>query len=94
MATITQATFAEMDRLFKEAETAVAGDPDSLEQARLATQQVILIYAAKEDPPREKPIRDFFPLATLHRKSRWLANRYFLCCTTEPVRVGSQPPKP
>ena len=48
---ITQATFAEMDRLFNQAQTAVAGDSDSFEQARLATQQIILIYAAKEAPP-------------------------------------------
>jgi hypothetical protein len=66
MVAIKQAKLAEMDRLFEQAETAVAGDPDSLERvrlARLAAQYVILLYAAKEDPLREKAIRDFFPLA-------------------------------
>ena len=66
MVAIKQAKLAEMDKLFEQAETAVSSDPDSLERVqlvRLAAQYVILLYAGKDDPLREKAIRDFFPLA-------------------------------
>lgn len=56
----------EMDKLFEEAERSVANDLDSLERVkpvRLAAYYAILLYADKEDPLREKAIREFFPRA-------------------------------
>jgi hypothetical protein len=63
---IRQDKLAEMDRLFEDAESAVADDPDSLERirlVRLAAQYVIMLYAENDDPLRAKAIREFFPLA-------------------------------
>ena len=50
----------EMDKLFDEAEQAVAGDPESLQRVklvRLAVQYAILRYADKDDPLRAKARR-------------------------------------
>ena len=66
MAPIKQNKLAEMDKLFEEAERAVADDPESLERVkrvRLAANYVIMLYADKDDPLRAEAIREFFPLA-------------------------------
>ncbi len=50
----------EMDRLFDEAEEAVADDPETLRRirtVRLSVQYAILTYADKDDPLREKAAR-------------------------------------
>ena len=55
-----------MDKLFDEAEQAVAGDPESLRRVkmvRLAVQYAILRYADKSDPLRVKARRDALAVA-------------------------------
>jgi len=66
MVPIRKDKLPEMDKLFEDAELAVANDPDSLERVkpvRLAAYYVMMLYADKDDPLREKAIREFFPLA-------------------------------
>ena len=73
MVAIRQDKLAEMDNLFEQAEAAVADDPGSMERTRLvrlAAQYVIMLYAEKDDPLREKAIRSFFPLAKKHGITR------------------------
>jgi hypothetical protein len=56
----------EMDKLFDEAEQAVADDFDSLERVklvRLSLQYAIMLNADKNDPIYSKAIRGFFPIA-------------------------------
>lgn len=67
----------ELDKLFDEAEQAVADDPAALERVklvRLSLQYAIISHAPDGDPLRTKAIRDFFPvpektnIVTLHNK--------------------------
>ena len=56
----------EMDKLFDEAERAVADDPDSLQRVRLvrlAVQYAILRYADQSDPLHAKARRDALAVA-------------------------------
>jgi len=63
---IKKEKLGEMDKLFDEAEQAVAEDPDSLKRVRfvrLAVQYAILRYADKGDPLRAKARRDALAIA-------------------------------
>jgi hypothetical protein len=73
MVPIRKDKLLEMDKLFEDAELAVANDPDSLERVRtvrLAAYYVMMLYADTYDPLREKAIREFFPLANKYGISK------------------------